>query len=138
MRRMGPPAVGCAHISVVGPSVSRTASHLPSGESTGCISNQLDRRDPEIRANLCAGPFSGSAYSISMSDKPFRAGRLCTKKSFPRESAAGFCPSARTNRLPPPAGGALSIRNPFWLGGEKYSHLLSRDQQAQPPPSDTL
>ncbi len=138
MRRIDPPAVGCTQISVVGPSVISSASHLPSGESTGCISSQLDRRDPEIRDNFCAGLFSGLATSISMSDKPFSAGKLITKKSLPPASTAGFCPSSRTNWLGPPAGEAFSMRNPFWLGGEKYSHRLSGDQQAQPPPSDTL
>src|ERR1700730_14622471 len=138
MRCIGPPVVGCAQISVVGPSVSNAASHLPSGESTGCIRSQLDKRDPEMRANFCAGPFSGLATNISMSDRPFSAGKLSTKKSLPPASTAGFCPCSRTNRLGPPAGEAFSMRNPFWLGGEKYSHRLSGDQQAQPPPSDTL
>src|SRR6266404_1952809 len=133
MRRIDPPAVGCIQISVAGPSVSSAASHLPSGESTGCIRSQLDRRDPEIRANFFAGPVSGSATSISMSDKPFRAGRFCTKKSLPLASTAGFCPSGRTDRLGPPAGEAFAMRNPFSPGGEKYIHRLSGDQHAQPP-----
>src|SRR6202011_2699903 len=138
MRRIGPPAVGCAQISVVGPSVSSAPRHLPSGESTGCIKSQLDRRDHEIRVNFCAGLFSGLAAMICMSDKPFSAGKLITKKSLPSASIAGFCPSWRTNRLGPPAGEIFCMRNPFWPGGEKYSHRLSGDQQAQPPPSDTL
>src|SRR6266851_8528582 len=138
MRRIGPAAVGCAQISVVGPSVSSAASHLPSGDSTGCIRSQLDNRDPEIRANFCAGPFSVLATSISTSDNPFSAGRLITKKSLPPASTAGFCPSSRTNWWGPPAGEAFSMPNPFWPGDEKYSHRLSGDQQAQPPPSDTL
>src|SRR5690348_4340895 len=125
-------------MSVVWPSVNNTASHLPSGESTGCIRSQLDRRDPEIRANFFAGPFSGLATSISMSDRPFTAGKVRTKKSLPSVSTAGFCPSVRTNRLEPLAGEVFSIRNPFWPGGEKYNHRLSGDQQAHPPPSDTL
>src|ERR1700737_4877919 len=138
MRRIGPPAVGCAQIFVVGPSVSSTASHLPSGESTGCIRSQLDKRDPEMRAKFCAGPFSGLATSISMSDNPFSAGKLITKKSLPSASIAGFCPSARTGRLLPSAGEAFARRNPFSPGGEKYSHRLSGDQHAQPPPSEIL
>src|SRR5260370_41585099 len=138
MRALMLPAVGCPKNSVVGPSVISSASHLPSGESTGCIRSQLDRRDPEIRANFCAGPLSGLAAIICMSDKPFSAGKLITKKSLPPASTAGARPSSRTNRLGPPVGEAFSIRNPFWVGGEKYNHRLSGDQQAQPPPSDTL
>src|SRR5260370_28246488 len=138
MRALMLPAVGCPKNSVVGPSVISSASHLPSGESTGCIRRQLDRRDPEIRATFCAGPLSGLATSISMSDKPFSAGKLSTKKSLPPASTAGFCPSSRTNWLGPPAGDAFSMRNPFWPGGENYIHRLSGDQQAQPPPSDIL
>src|SRR4030088_673937 len=138
MRRIDPPAVVSTQISVVAPSVSSAASHLPSGESTGCIKSQLERRDPEIRANFCAGPLSGLATMICMSDKPFSAGKLITKKSLAPASTDGFCPSSRTRWLGPPAGEAFSIRNPFWPGGEKYIHRLSGDQQAQPPPSDIL
>lgn len=76
MRRIGPPLVGYAQMSVIGPSVSSTASHLSSGESTGCISSQLDKRDPEIRTSFGAALFSGVATIISISDKPFSAGKL--------------------------------------------------------------
>src|ERR1700730_17582741 len=138
MRRISPPAAGCAHIFVVGPSVNSTASHLPSGERIGCISTDFDNRDPEIRATFCAGPFSGLATSISISDRPFSAGKFRTKKSLPSASTAGFCPSSRTTIGVPPSGEIFSIRNAFCVGGEKYSHRLSGDQQAQPPPSDTL
>src|SRR3979409_2427512 len=81
MRRIDPPAVGCTQMSVVGPSVNSAASDLPSGESTGCISNQLDKRDPEIRANFCAGPFSGLATVLSTADHPVTAGQLRTQKT---------------------------------------------------------
>src|SRR5947208_4919394 len=89
MRRIGPAAVGCAQMFVMGPSVSNSASHLPSGESTGCIKSQFESRDPEIRANCRGEPSSGFAMRICMSDKPFTAWQIH------HEEQPAFCINGR-------------------------------------------
>src|SRR5437763_2606608 len=133
-----PVLVEIAQILVVGPSLNIVASHLSSGERTGCANTQLASREPDMRAGFFPSAVSGLATSISLSDAPFEVGRSVVKKSLPSAATAGFCPSGRTNSDVPPRGCTLSIRNPLIAGGAKYSHWLSGDQHAHPPPSETL
>src|SRR5262249_30971932 len=120
--RNSPVLVEIAQMFVVGPSLSKVASHLSSGDRTGCDNSQLASLDPGICASFFAGPVSGFATSISMSETPFIAGKLMVKKNLPSAARAGFSPSGRTNCAVPPFADDFSIRNPELAGGQKYTH----------------
>jgi len=61
---IAPPDAGIAQILAVAPSINETASHLPSGESTGLnIVDFTGTRSPATRARISGAPDSGRALS---------------------------------------------------------------------------
>jgi len=104
---------------VVGPSASSTASHLPSGESTGCIRSQLDNCDPRDASQLLR------CSILRIRDQHFHVrqsierGQIQHKVKFSVDVHRGSLTVLAHEQIGAPLAKVFSMRNPFWLVGEK-------------------
>src|SRR5689334_9384411 len=108
---MGPPATERAQMLVVAPSISGSASQLPSGDKLQCTNaGETGRRPASTSPIGVAAPSSGAARQIVQLMLPKRLERVA-KYRVPSPTTGACTNPSRTTTASPPSADVLSIRH---------------------------